>query len=55
MRTHIAQFPTNPFDGTAPFTTAAYASGIDAVFFTNSGPGNGFFVQWNSILADPNP
>ncbi len=55
MRTHIAQFPSNPFDGTAPFTTAAYASGIDAVFFTNAGPGNGPNVQWASMQADPNP
>jgi CubicO group peptidase (beta-lactamase class C family) len=55
MVTHIAQFPTNPFDGSAPFTTAAYASGIDAVFFTNSGPGSGYLVQWSSMQADPNP
>jgi hypothetical protein len=55
MATHIVQFPTNPFDGSAPFTTAAYASGIDAVFFTNAGPGPGFLVQWSSMQADPNP
>ncbi len=55
MATHIAQFPIDPQDGTAPFTTAAYASGVDAVFFTNAGPGPGYDIQWNSIKADPNP
>jgi CubicO group peptidase (beta-lactamase class C family) len=55
MQTHIAQFPTNPFDGSAPFTTPAYASGIDAVFFSNADPAAGFLVQWSSIQADPNP
>jgi CubicO group peptidase (beta-lactamase class C family) len=53
--THIAQFPANPFDSTAAFTTEAYASGIDAVFFANEDPSSGYLIQWSSIKADPNP
>jgi len=53
MRTHIAQFPADP--NNSSFTTGAYTSGVDAIFFTNAGPGNGFWIQWSSMQADPNP
>jgi len=61
MRTHIAQFPNQPFSGLSPFSVYGYHSGVDAVFFTNSsgldgGPqADGVMAQWLSMAADPNP
>lgn len=55
MATHIAQFKDNPTSGTNPWTVNSYTHGLDAVFFTNSGPGAGYLAQWRSVRADPTP